>query len=1186
MRIFSSKILLVCFVVITLFPKSHAEAKERRHIVILQDNSGSFFRSTYSKEILELQKKISNIFDGGSINENYCLLNNEIDQGIHFFNPITDNISFFWFVANQLNNIEFRDNTDGDYRFFENYFFKPAVNPIFQQSGLTVEKYLDNNFSNRPFSTATDKGHYYKGLGSYSLTSFAFPLCLDILNTSYAEEYIFIIISDFKAGSTFGNKQDEKIFKEAFRKNSKCILERVKWLNSQFFKIEYFDDYLDVPNGMLGFTAFKIKPNAGKPFPENVDIRINSNIEFIQNEYMKESYSMLKSDVVFKHNNKLRVDSVCVYIKTNHGEPYKVNITENMIYDKEAMLYSFSNINNIKLQHVTNENQKITGNVEFVFYTRYILDDSASIGYIYDLTRSINHSSFIFQTQLTLLQINIMIILALFSLIAITAIILYFVGKPRGLLLRKNNFTDNYETIDFTSNGLGRVCTDYRSWTNDDETKGNFKIKVRGRLDYKQYNKFYNWNEQSGYNVNIYPLKFILPEGFDGYVKWNTKSSNSQDMPIKIDTAFIDNCFEFDIVFVKHCVELIAEPIYFNFKVGIECYNTGLRKFHVQHELSYSFHVGPKLGHVWLGIDPGTTGSCVATATQASDLIIERDNNNKDRIFPSVVFINGDNIQIQNNEEIRAAAIFGSKANSLVETQNRRKFVSIKKLLGYNELFTIKDQPEIKVDSSFLSTLLIEGLLKQHKEFIEDNKIEYPQFVDNDGSYVPQRASIAIPNNFTASKIQRLKECVLNIDGISLKEIRFIYEAEAILVNYINKHTSNITAQESVSGENIFIFDMGGATINATLVNVKRRKTNIGDWIYKINIINKLGYGIGGDTIDYAFLQWIFSKKEQFSVLAKNDPFNIRNDIDMSTRHKLKNAVLKLKINTIKNYNKKESMLIDRLDITNFNAFKLNPILDSNGDLSSDPFFTECNNNQKSFLYSNIFKTYVWDNVVSIVKDVMITCKEKEVEKLDTVIMSGRSSHFPRIKELVEETIKNASFSPKISLLELEESKSAVAKGACYYGTQNDKIILQNMSNSGVFGVVQTLSPNSPSNFYSLITDGAEFDDNGIISGQATIVNEKKFGWDGHIVKFCQVMGVNPQEIITNNEKHKYSEIATIPADPYPVQSVEIKVTNKDKIICSTTSTEGNIVSTESTICDLDIMACNDEQYTFFVKQS
>jgi hypothetical protein len=199
--------------------------------------------------------------------------------------------------------------------------------------------------------------------------------------------------------------------------------------------------------------------------------------------------------------------------------------------------------------------------------------------------------------------------------------------------------------------------------------------------------------------------------------------------------------------------------------------------------------------------------------------------------------------------------------------------------------------------------------------------------------------------------------------------------------------------------------------------------------------------------------------------------------------------------------------------------------------------------------------------------------------------MSGRSSHFPRIKETLESVIKQKGYTPTINLLSLTESKSAVAKGACYYGVQNSRIILQNMTVNGVFGVIQRLEPNKAPIFHKLIDDGADFV-NGYMTGHSSITESQGFTFDGGMVRFCQVMGVNPAEIIAKDEKHKYTEIASIPAQPFPVQDVQISITDKDKILCSVTNTNGDTIPPVETIVkDSDIMACNDEQYTFFVKQ-
>lgn len=1183
---FSNKLknttLIVLFISVSLI----CDAGNRRHFVLLQDDSGSYYQTSYKSDIGELQRSLCSLFSNAPVSDEYSLLSKEIEQGIPFFDPQKDDISFLWFVADQKGNVEFRNKANGDYRDFENYFFKLPECPTFSQSNLSVNNFLRINFSNRP---AIQSQANNLGLYTYSFTAFSYPLCLDVIQTNYSEEYIFIIISDFKAGSTFGNKKDEKIFKDAFHQKAKKIIDRVNWLNAQFFTVDYFNYYITTSDGsMIGYTAFKAKPNAGYPNPENIDVRLNSDIQFKQKTYGDDIYTLKSTEVVFKHSEALTVDKIAIEVTSQSGIIAKSET--NKIRQKDGV-YSIPDIQNFKLSGLFDNGANFNYRIKFIFYTTYTLSNGqdanlSALKYTFNTSRSISRSNFILLTKLTPVQTGLLIALIVVIVIMTITLILLKKGKPLGILLRFNHFNDSYETIDFTPEGSGMVHTDYKYWTDLDESNGGFEIKVEGRLNYLKRGKFYNWKEDTGYTIRIYPKLSKVPTGFDVYVSGSNKISNTDTQPIDLSEAFKDKIFKFSFKFRKNPNVEITEPIRFEVGAELHCSNNGLRSFELEQKIQYDFHVGPNLDNIWLGIDPGTTGSCIAVATERDNLVIEKDSDGKDAISPSVILIKSDCIKDYASDEdrkegIRKSTLFGAKADAIRGDRAQNKFVSIKKLLGYNEKFILGKTPhgdDFVVDSAFLSTLLIEGLLNQQKEFITNGLSEYPQFARM-GKFTPQRAAVAIPNNFTASKIQQLKNCIMDVKNLTIKEVRFIYEAESILVNYINSQKSNEKQQESVSGENVFIYDMGGATINATLANVKRRLKNH-SWVYEIEILSKLGYGIGGDTIDYAYLQWIFSKKDSFHDLAVNNPFVQGNAVSMAERRKLKDEVLKLKKATIANYSAGKDTLIDRYDIINFNGFNLDML-----DEKADPFITECKNDSSSFLYNQIFEKFIWNNVSSIVDDVMSICERKGIRSLDTVIMSGRSSHFPRVKEIVENTI-NKKYKPVLILLSLEESKSAVAKGACYYGTQNNSIELKNRTVNGVFGVIQTLSPTDSPRFIRLISDGTSFD-KGVIQSSAMIEAQRAFSYDGKNVRFCQVMGVDADKIISNKEKHKYTEIAIIPAQPLEIKEVHMSVTDKDKVQCWVMDVDGETQPpVETVVCDSDIMACNDEQYTFFVKQS
>lgn len=1149
-------------------------AQNRRTFIVLQDNSGSYYNSN-EEDISHIQRKLIDLFENKTILNKYSIATNESKHGISFFDRNEDNILFYWFVADQGNNCNYYFRSDGDYELFENYFLKAGLNyRKYNLSGeASIEEYFNHVFEDRPTLTSCDNSI---GIKTYSFTSFAYPLCFDVIPPSYSKEYVVIVVSDFKAGSTFGNRQDEKIFKDAFKSKASLVLERVALLNSQFTKIDLGDYYKDSGyNNIIGFHIFKVRPNAGFPNPENIEVRINSDLHFKQNDYEGNIYTMEQSEIVFNHSHNLIIDEVFIEFKLPTTEKRTKNITK-YVTEKNGV-FSISSIEDIVLPNI---NIGFLQNIEikFIFHSSFLIDNKP-IKYTFETKRTIDNTNFTFQTQLSTMEISGIVVATLLLIFGIVIIVLWRKGKPIGILTSFPRFNDSYESHDYSADGTGKIHTDYRCWTTMDEVKGGFEIKVKGRLNYEQRNKFYNWQESTGYMVRIYPSKLICPAGFTAYISGEGKVSNDATMPIQMSEAFKDSKFEFSIVF-RGSGSMVTTPMLFGFEVELVSVNNGIRTFNVHTKISYHFHVGPDLGNVWLGLDPGTTGSCIAIATSSTDLTIEQ-NNNEDLISPSVILIPTDKLKSSSKESIREVARFGYKAQAIKnESDTMRKFVSIKKLLGYNTTYPLgknKKGEELSVDSAFLSTLMVEKLMEQHQKFIEENKDDYPQFFEND-SYNPKRAVIAIPNNFTASKIEHLRECVLDVKDSPVKELRFIYEAEAILVNYINSKDAKEKEQESEQGETIFIFDMGGATINTTLANVKRRKIK-NDLVWIIEIISKLGYGIGGDTIDYAYLQWIYSKSDDYSDLAQNNPFGVQSTMDMKGRRKLKESVLELKKQTIRNYNAKEETLIDRYHLAQFNGYHL-PMQDED-----DVFTRDIQNNRSSFLHSKWFKEYVYDNVSSIVNDVMHVCAQKSVGELNTVLMSGRSSHFPRIKETVENVVKQKGYTPTITLLALTDSKSAVAKGACYYGVQNSRIILQNMTVNGVFGVIQRLEPNKAPIFHKLIDDGAEFI-GGYKIGNASITESQGFTFDGGVVRFCQVMGVSPVDIIAKDEKHKYTEVALIPAKPFPVQEVQISITDKDKILCSVTNTNGDTIPPVETIVkDSDIMACNDEQYTFFVKQ-
>ena len=1105
------------------------------------------------------------------------------------FNAKTDEILFFDFGMKEKK-LSLSDAMDIFNYFIDNYFY---LQNQYSLNGGDVDVFFDDCFS---------KCHNnIRGI-LVSPSSCVFPLILaKIPQGINAEEYYLVMLSNYNDPTGKGQDEDITRLDEVISKSSRLILENnfINPMRSKINQSEIFQyGYKYYPYGQS--NAFNPVRNYAylvgyKIVPENiVPPTIESNIKFEQLKYGEDLYKRDAVRIRFSHSDNLRINSIYEDISAEKGKNRKIETF------KEDNFYIIDSVE-VELADSIHNTDFNSLNVKYTFNGQLQLLDAPNrkLGLVYiTAPRSLSQSDIVFQPNLSEQKDILTALIILFAIILLL-FILYRLGKPTGISFKWSRFTDRYESTDFSENGKGRILTDYMNWKEQYEKNGKFQIKVQGEFTYRR-NRFYNWKRKTGFPITITPLILETPQGFSAQVECGTRVSNSPEYSIHYENAFHNGKFEFFITCRKDKNIELTEPLYFKFQIEARAKKTGFQAFFCSGKLQdapYEFHVGPNLGNVWVGLDPGTTGSCIATATRADDLVIGKNSDEEDRITLSEITIDPDKITNQSEEKIRSACYFGDNARSRRKLKdNMIHFVSTKKLVGYADKFTLKEGVEI--DGVLLSSLLIEYLFKDHKECINGEKLNYPQFFVNE-KYIPQRLAIAIPNNFTATKIQHLKESIEKIPNIPFKEIRFIYEAEAMLVHYINQSDADTEKQMSKEGETIFVYDMGGATINATIANIKRRQNKTEGLQYHVTVISKLGYGIGGDTIDYAFIEWIYSKQGSYTQLRRTNPFG--ENVNMEWRHDLKEAVLQLKMSAINNNNNNKSKyLLDRDLLVTFGkgvqefgrSFNGNPFvleldkfLDDNNDFTdADPFNNQCLKGKNSFLYDPIFEEYIWSNIETIVNDTLELCQEKDLS-LDTIIMAGRSSHFPRVKETVEKTIsQSSSFDPKIIQWDATKSKSMVAKGACYYGAQNKIITMKNRTTNGAFGVIQKLDNIKPAHFHELINVGRDFNEEGRIDETMQITEQKDFAIDGGQVRFCQVMGVNPEQIIAKDEKHKYSNIATLSADPHPIERVSMEITDKDKIFCTTWDTNGECNTEEARVKDAEIAKSNEEHYTFFIK--
>lgn len=775
-------------------------------------------------------------------------------------------------------------------------------------------------------------------------------------------------------------------------------------------------------------------------------------------------------------------------------------------------------------------------------------------------------------------------------------------GKPSDLELKIEGFLDSYEYVDFDS--VGRVQYDYKRWISKSAS-----LVVYGQVNFKSY--FFNWGSQIPLPVHIKLINVELPEGIE--VEINKDGETEAFVPgytmilqhlckkgnkfqIKIKVKQVDNNVVFD------------KPV--SLKLGLEASINRSKFYFFSKSLlvrtDYTFFIGPDLGNLWIGFDPGTSGSCIAAGNPTTDVIIEMDGK-EEVVTPSVLAFNSKRKPTEvfdKSSQVKPDLFeFGFNAQAEMELDKNIVFQSIKKLLGFKDerSITFSNGKSINLKGVDLSSLLVKGVYKNFKEFIESNPSAFSSILE-EGRFLPRRAVVTIPNNFTAPKTMDMIKCIESISNLS--EIRYITEAEAVLCYYIYQHTNlHPKIKDGLKDETVLIFDMGGATINTTIADVTMMNKD-GESFYDIDIDSKIGYSIGGDTIDYCLAKTIFDYKDEYPVLRDYDPFDQNYGDSKKLRSKIQKAILNLKKLIIKRYYETPLSINDngvsrKILLTPQELGK-----DILGSIVNDgqvtikngsklySLFKSDHNGHFPILTSNAFLSrYVYFPIEEALKDVT-NLAFKGGGYIDTVIFSGRSCMFPLIKEKVRITlgeVKNQNsridstfINPVYITLDKNELKTAVVKGACWYGIHKDAVKLSPLKVNSTFGAKRTKSANKKDiEFYPLVSIGAKYDTVSAVAEGAKEVKDK-FQHDGSHVNFYQVMGKDALNILQKDEKHKYSRISSIQIDSRTLK-LGTTVSASDKVECSVITTNGEELTKSNLVVDQEVAEANEEHYTWII---
>lgn len=931
---------------------------------------------------------------------------------------------------------------------------------------------------------------------------------------------------------------------------------------------------------------------------------VSSDIVFKQRDLDEPYYDLGPQTVTFNHDGEVSLEKIKFILTGPDGnliyeETDSDKVELESMYNPTGKCYNFPKIENLNVKNLE------VGDTLFFKYIFYTNSESLNgkthevkLPYIYvtDKEFVLNEDVFVphpYYSQMEIVGIIFLVLLALGAIAGICVYLFYLRGKNRNVTYDftiwpitnerfmevKNNRVLNYDCwywrdgeVDHNIRITGRYIAEDVAFAKrykyvvqfsifDADTNENFSFRPGTEIlnsdgSQRVANEWYTAQEDSNesgmfsFNANVYISEGTVP----AYTKTPDFSiDNVLEVEVKVRVAMVDKKDNKVIKYVK-------------LGNNESCNDDVLIK-------RYSFIVKPKLdnSNLWMAFDPGTTGSCVAYGVAAlptdTDDINMAKNPYQDTdgtwrtgvIFPSKIRINKKSEKLFNGTPVAAESliegegldadyVFGNRAEMLSAKNGANTFQSIKKLLGYKSPQKIvSDKGEIsEISGQDLAHLLVKGLYRHVEKYISDELDENDDvralFMKN-GYFDPQRAIVAVPNNYTLVKIQEMVDSVKRMN--TFKEVHYIYESEAVMMTYLRENWKNLLTERSQIKDRIYVvYDMGGATINATVfklnVNIESVRGNDNIRSLDVETIAKVGYGIGGDDIDYAIIQLIYGIPSIKNELTEDATSHQRKH-----KEELITLARMIKIGWIDSVTKRKV------------SGSINTVEDFWGCLlryfpkdvhySLEPESADLAYLEKEGRLRRMMKKFVINFVGDAIENLFSTVEQKENVVL---IMSGRSVLYPGIYDKVKAALNKmgcggvqlwGGYSNADGTFNAEKVKSAVAIGACWYAMYSNRINMYNNIVTSSFGYIDYV--NGEQKFVPIIERGCRYDGNGECSGSAETLSTTL-----NTVRFVQMLGVNYDEIYSQGIKHKMNVLDVVRPQEISTWAtkVQIMIDNKN----------------------------------------
>lgn len=1071
----------------------------------------------------------------------------------------------------------------------------------FQASNLTFDAYLENVM--RPLfcgedSTAID----IRENSGVTMSHYIYPCILQFLGKKIgASKYYIFVVTNYKSGTAQSDSEDERILKDMLGATSSShphltyFNDTKKKMGEPFYetsfaklvKSDMSNDNPYIEGNVLGLKSL-----------QETSFQIRSNVKFEQKGCGSDEFELDPVEILFTHDNTLEVRKIVLEILDKKDDrkteyPIAEDVTEcKKLYDNSKSTYNLP-----KRDFVFKDvNEHDSLQLSYVFYT--MTKDRRGNGlipYIYKAERCFVFDENAFVAPLSprnnSKMLIYLILLIVFVVVLVILIWLWIRAKyQKDIDLELHVLPVKTRFMEVKDN----TVIDYPCWYYDAGQRGRYTVNVLGAIIPKHevigsnyVVKYAVYNDDNDDNFRF------RPGTSDGEIReantfYPCDVVNGRDFNFEVDACLNPNK-ELDLETRSHIIRVkIVVQVISNAKVFKVFNNKKESVLIAQEELKYELIVKPRIDNsdLWIGIDPGTTGSCIAygmagNVTDRNDIELAYNEKDNTSIYPSVVRI-PDNSAIFKQQEVDVSTLvpdidfeYGNTAKSNLRSRNC--FQSIKKLLGYSASQVVRNGNTgqcINISGQDLAYLLVRGVYKQFENYMlkSDRVSRYlRELFCRKGYLEPQRICVAVPNNYTLVKVQDMVESVKRL-GV-FKEVHYIYESEAVMMNYIREEWQGILSNPNgTEGRSYIVYDMGGATINVTAFKLKPvlmpERGEMKIKYVEVETISKIGYCVGGDDIDYAIIQFIYNIPAVQIALRKMEC----NTIDKINEHqrKYKADLIELSREIKLEWMDKGVSYIEKERAKFMQFIEANLPIDLLSEVRSLKNLKDSNNNandnnvnnnegnvydenknyeylkkelkSRSFINKYVLR-YVEDSINEIVDCDRI---DKEV----TLIMSGRSVLYPGIETRITETFGRRNKTVTIwegfysnGSMSKELVKTAVAKGACWYSMYCNKVKLVNNIITSSFGYIDE-NVKGKRIFVPLIEKNSKFDKN----GKKEENNNK--GINANAIEFVQMLGSNYEEILNANDDVKNLKINFIDKIPprvlnNSIDNISVRYDNK-----------------------------------------